>query len=70
MQEAAERGETPMPDLGNLDVYYEIGAEIVLENIEFEDDAAYRRRFFEKLSRWNDLAPLARDGRLWTGSAV
>src|SRR5262249_8026803 len=29
MQGECERGETPVPDLGNLDVYYEVGAEIM-----------------------------------------
>jgi predicted O-linked N-acetylglucosamine transferase (SPINDLY family) len=65
MQGECERGETPVPDLRNLDVYYEIGAEIVRENVEFEDDDAYRRRYLEKLTRWHDYAPLPRDSRLW-----
>jgi len=64
MQGEIERGETPVPDLRNLDVYYEIGAEIVLENVEFEDELAYRKRYLEKLAQWNDYAPLARDSRL------
>jgi predicted O-linked N-acetylglucosamine transferase (SPINDLY family) len=66
MQGECERGETPVPDLRNLDVYYEVGAEIVMENVEFEDDRAYRQRYAEKLARWNDYAPIARDRRLWT----
>jgi predicted O-linked N-acetylglucosamine transferase (SPINDLY family) len=66
MQSECERGETPVPDLRNLDVYYEVGAEIVMENVEFEDDRAYRQRYAEKLARWNDYAPIARDRRLWT----
>lgn len=65
MQGEAERGETPVPDLRNLDLYYEIGASIVLEGIEFEDDSAYRRRYLEKLAEWNDYAPLSYDSRLW-----
>jgi predicted O-linked N-acetylglucosamine transferase (SPINDLY family) len=64
MQGEIERGEMPVPDLRNLDVYYEIGAEIVLANVEFEDDSAYRTRYLEKLAQWNDYAPLARDSRL------
>jgi hypothetical protein len=55
-----------VPDLRNLDVYYEIGTEIVSANVDFEDDRAYRRRYLEKLAKWNEYAPLARDGRLWT----
>jgi hypothetical protein len=70
MQGEAERGETPVPDLRNLDLYYEIGASIVLEGIECEDDSAYRRRYLEKLAEWNDYAPLSRDTRLWTEPQV
>jgi hypothetical protein len=70
MQGEAERGETPVPDLTNLDLYYEIGAELVLANMEFEDNAAYRKRYSEKLAQWNDFAPLARDSRLWNGQTA
>jgi predicted O-linked N-acetylglucosamine transferase (SPINDLY family) len=66
MQGEAERGETPVPDLRNLDLYYEIGADFVLRGVEFEDDRAYRQRYVEKLAEWHDYAPLARDARLWT----
>ncbi|MDE1993819.1 MAG: glycosyl transferase [Rhizobiaceae bacterium] len=66
MQGEAERGETPVPDLQNLDIYYEIGAEIVLSNVDFEDEQSYRQRYLEKLVQWNDYAPLARDRRLWS----
>ncbi|NLS06560.1 glycosyl transferase [Rhizobium sp. P32RR-XVIII] len=65
IQGEAERGETPVPNLRNLDVYYEIGAELVLAGVEFEDDRAYRRRYLEKLAQWHDHAPLAPDSRLW-----
>jgi predicted O-linked N-acetylglucosamine transferase (SPINDLY family) len=65
IQGEAERGETPVPDLRNLDIYYEIGAELILQNVEFEDDEAYRRRYREKLSKWNEYEPIAYDNRLW-----
>lgn len=68
MQGECERGETPAPTLLNMDAYYEIGAELSLENREFEDDASYRQRFHEKLVQWNSYAPLLPDGRLWTGT--
>ncbi|WP_349437876.1 glycosyl transferase [Pararhizobium sp. A13] len=70
MQGECERGETPVPDLQNLDVYYEIGAEIVKGNVEFEDDHTYRQRYIEKLARWHDYAPLPRDCRLWAKPTV
>ena len=65
MQGEAERGETPVPDLTNLDVYYEIGAELIQAAPTFEDEAAYRRRYGEKLAQWHDFSPLPSDARLW-----
>ena len=65
MQGESERGETPTPDLRNLDLYYEIGAEIVLENVEFQDDRTYRHRYIEKLIQRHDYTPVSPDGRLW-----
>jgi len=65
MQGEAERGETPVPDLRNIDLYDEIGANFVIADREFEDDFSYRRRYLEKLAEWHDYAPIARDGRLW-----
>ncbi|WCK04763.1 glycosyl transferase [Agrobacterium tumefaciens] len=65
MQGECERGETPVPDLSNLDIYYEAGAEAVLENIEFEDEQSYRERYLKKLRQWHDYAPIPYDRRLW-----
>lgn len=66
MQAECERGETPVPDLRNLDLYYEIGAECVEGNIVFSDDRTYRQRYLEKLAAWNEYAPIPPDNRLWT----
>lgn len=65
MQGEAERGETPVPDLKNLDVYYEIGAELMESKVEFESDADYRQRYLDRLARWDDYSPLPDDSRLW-----
>ncbi len=65
MQGEAERGETPVPDLTNLDVYYEIGAELLPATPAFEDEAAYRRRYLGKLAQWHEFSPLPYDSRLW-----
>ena len=46
MQAEHERGQTPTPDLANLDVYYDIGAEL---DLEF-DGGARRRRLSRALS--------------------
>ena len=65
MQGECERGETPVPDLSNLDIYYEAGAEALQENIEFEDEQSYRERYLKKLRQWHDYAPIPYDRRLW-----
>ena len=69
MQGEAERGETPVPDLRNLDTYYEIGAELAAQGIEFEDDDAYRARYRTQLAALDDFAPLSPDARLWPAPA-
>ena len=66
MQEEAECGATPIPDLTNLDNYYEIGAELDLANLEALDDRAYRALYQEKLQAWNECAPIPPDGRFWS----
>ncbi|MCL6707223.1 hypothetical protein M8R20_09455 [Pseudomonas sp. R2.Fl] len=66
MQGECERGELPVPDLRNLDVYYEIGTQILTENVEFDDTETYRQRYLEKLVKWNEYEPLIGDSRLWT----
>lgn len=66
MQGECERGELPVPDLRNLDIYYEVGTEILQENVEFDDTVSYRQRYLDKLVKWNEYEPLRRDNRLWT----
>ncbi|MDO1582212.1 O-linked N-acetylglucosamine transferase family protein [Rhizobium oryzicola] len=65
MQGECERGETPAPDLTNLDLYYEIGAELVAAGPENEDESSYRARYRAKLAEWDAISPLPRDARLW-----
>jgi hypothetical protein len=68
MQADGERGMTPTPDLSNLDIYFEIGVELDLENIEALDDAQYRRLYREKLTSLNAFSTLKPDARLWPGA--
>ncbi|WP_337267397.1 O-linked N-acetylglucosamine transferase family protein [Oryzifoliimicrobium ureilyticus] len=70
IQGDAERGETPVPDLRNLDLYYEVGAEVVLEGVGFEADGPYRQRYLSKFARLHDYAPIQFDDRLWTAEAA
>jgi hypothetical protein len=69
MQGEAERGETPVPDLCNLNVYYEVGAELAAAGIEFESEQAYRQRYLDQLKLMDEHAPLTSDARLWKGLA-
>jgi predicted O-linked N-acetylglucosamine transferase (SPINDLY family) len=70
MQEEAERGETPVPDLRNLDTYYEVGAELVQANLTWQDDASYRAQYLDRLAALHDFAPIPFDNRLWTAEAA
>ena len=65
MQGDAEAGRLPVPDLTNLDTYFEIGAELDLANIELLSDEAYQQAYGERLERLNDHSPLPRDVRFW-----
>ena len=61
MQAEHERGRTPVPDLSNLDVYYDIGAELDLEAMETLDGDTYRALYREKLADSDALSPVAND---------
>ncbi len=65
MKAEYDRGETPVPDLRNLDIYYEIGAELAEGAVNFQDGEAYRQQYLTKLAQWNDYWPIAPDGRFW-----
>ena len=66
IQGEAERGETPVPDLRNLDLYYEVGAELIDAGSEFENEEDYRKRYQKKLAEWDAFEPIGLDNRLWT----
>jgi hypothetical protein len=65
MQSECERGATPKPDLTNLDIYYEIGAELDLENIELLDEQSYRSLYLDRLAKWHACAAIPPDSRFW-----
>jgi predicted O-linked N-acetylglucosamine transferase (SPINDLY family) len=60
-----KRGELPVPDLRNLDVYHEIGLGLDIESAELLSDEAYVALYQEKLAEWHSVYPLAPDTRLW-----
>lgn len=63
-----KRGELPVPDLRNLDMYHEVGLGLDLENIEMLTDDAYRALYQDKLVEWNDVYRIQADARLWSGN--
>jgi predicted O-linked N-acetylglucosamine transferase (SPINDLY family) len=65
MQGERERGETPVPDLSNMEMYYEIGTDVVLAEVEFEDEATYRKRYQDLIADWHAFHPVPHDTRLW-----
>lgn len=65
MQAARDADALPVPELVNLDAYYEIGAALDAEQACFADDASYFAAWQTKLVEWNRHTPLSPDSRLW-----
>jgi hypothetical protein len=60
------RGDTPQPDLTNLDRYFEIGLGFDHEAREMLAEPDYQGLYRTELARRHALRPLAADSRLWT----
>jgi hypothetical protein len=60
-----EAGALPVPDLTNLDVYFDLGSDLNLNAPETLSDEVYSRRYQEKLNGWHQTYPLRPDQRLW-----
>ncbi len=69
MQEEAERGETPVPDLRNLDVYYEVGAELVQANLVYQTMQPIGRNIWKSLPPSMISRPFPSTA-LWTAEAA
>jgi predicted O-linked N-acetylglucosamine transferase (SPINDLY family) len=67
MQENCERGATPIPDLTNLDAYYEVGLSLAEQNLEMMGPAEHRLYYAEKLASLHEHSPLPADKRFWPG---
>jgi hypothetical protein len=63
-----QRGELPVPNLQNLEIYHEIGIGLDLENTDVLSDADYVRLYREKLAEWDSVYPIQPDTRLWPGA--
>ncbi len=70
IQRDVEADAVPTPDLTNLDLYYEIGQDLDLANIERLDADAYRQLYRDKLALWDEVSPLPHDSRLWPAPAA
>ena len=68
INDADEKGLTPVPDLTNIDIYCEIGAELLSQNMEFSSEECYRSRYIERLASRDRHQKIARDHRLWRTS--
>lgn len=66
----AREGRIARPDLSNLDVYREIGAELDRDDVEMGAVADYRALYLEKLRERDAFCMLPDDRRLWRRGAV
>jgi predicted O-linked N-acetylglucosamine transferase (SPINDLY family) len=68
MWEDYRRGELPVPNLTNLDLYHRIGCDQETESAGSLPLAAYHERYRQGLVYHDSFSPLPADGRLWPGS--
>ena len=66
---AHQAGQTPTPDLRNLDLYLAAGAEEDHEAREMQGVEDYLGLYREKLARRHRARPIPPDGRVWTEDA-
>jgi predicted O-linked N-acetylglucosamine transferase (SPINDLY family) len=60
-----KRGELPVPDLRNLDIYHDIGVGLEVENMELLTDNDYVSLYKDKLAEWDSCYPIEPDDRMW-----
>jgi predicted O-linked N-acetylglucosamine transferase (SPINDLY family) len=64
-----ESGSLPVPDLGNLEIYNDIGCELDSGDVEFQTISDYRERYLAKLAEKDEFWGVPTDNRLWTVEA-
>lgn len=69
MWDEYQSGALPRPDLRNLDIYMEIGAELDFDAIDPLGEGNALAWWRERLSARHDLRPIAADARLWPAAA-
>lgn len=67
MWDAFVRDELPQPDLTNMELYRDIGAELDHDAREFSFLPDYEQIYRDNMARLNDYAPIPADSRLWPG---
>ncbi len=65
MWEDFRRGQLPIPDLRNLDIYREVGLAQDCEAAELLDDNAYRALYRDPIAERHRLYPVSPDARMW-----
>jgi predicted O-linked N-acetylglucosamine transferase (SPINDLY family) len=68
MTQREAKGRTPRPQLGNLDVYHEIGTRLDFETVNALPREAYLQLWRDALAEYDLHMPLTEDGRLWAGA--
>lgn len=59
-------GRLPRPDLRNMEVYFEVGAQHPAEAVDFAPEDAYLARWRQALAAVDRLDPVPPDNRIWT----
>jgi predicted O-linked N-acetylglucosamine transferase (SPINDLY family) len=63
-------GKLPIPDLSNLDSYFDVGCEINHEAVEVLTIDDYDSIYQDKFSYWHKYSPIRADNRLWTATDI
>lgn len=66
MWEEYQTGALPVPDLANLDTYFEISTEVDHDQIEVQGIEDYAEWYRAKLARRHRYRPIPADARLWS----
>jgi predicted O-linked N-acetylglucosamine transferase (SPINDLY family) len=69
MWQEFEAGRRPIPDLSNMDIYHEIGIELVLEDKIPSAEEDYHLLYKDKLLVRDIVSPIKADARLWSGKS-
>ena len=65
MHDACRDGRLPRPDLTNLELYHEVGAQLESDIVNSLSDVAYREIYHERLADIDSVFPIRPDVRVW-----